>query len=496
MTGFQTHLSDEYSGRKILVTLNTVNFSCVRKLVPTTKISALFPLSQETAPSFLPKPSKISQLRWLWVGFSLTGVAMLSATAGALLAVSLSTTPLMQSRLSPEDAAVFSQGGISTTNLRLPELTRPVNILILGIKVLPSDLGEKTDPSLNGYEPQLNSFEGLTDTMLLLRFNPQTKKLIVLSVPRDTRTYVEGIGVTKINAANAYGGPALSAKSVSSLLGNIRIDRYVRIQVQGVEKLIDALGGVTVNIPEKMKYKDNTQHLYIDFKPGKQHLNGAKMEEFLRFRYDKLGDIGRVQRQQMVMRALMEQALNPVTVARLPEILRVIQSHIDTNLSVEELVALVGFGVKINRSDVQMLMVPGDFSEVGQFDASYWLPNHRGISTLVSQYLDVPASTTKNNRISERTDIKIAIKDSTGNSTAVQALVNKLKTAGYRNVTVTDPWTEKLQETRIIAQKGDSNAAQAVQKTLEFGEVRVESTGYIISDVTIFLGQDWLQRTK
>lgn len=418
---------------------------------------------------------------------------MLSATAGALLAVSLSATPLMQSRLSPEEAAVFSSGGISTTNLRLPELTRPVNILVLGVKVLTSDLGEKPDPSLGGYDPVVNSFEGLSDTMLLLRFNPQTKKLTILSVPRDTRTYIEGVGIAKINAANVYGGPALSARTVSNLLGDIRIDRYVRINVQGVEKLIDALGGVTVYVPHDMKYKDDTQHLYINFKAGKQHLDGPQTQNFLRFRHDKLGDIGRVQRQQMVMGALMEQALNPTTLARLPEILKVIQSHIDTNLSVEELVALVGFGVKMNRTDAQMLLVPGQFSDQGQFDASYWLPNRRGIAKLASQYFDVPDTSRKSSRKSDLGYLKIAIKDSTGDDESVRALVNKLKRAGFRNVQVTEPWKEPLLESRILAQQGDGDAAEAIRQLLQFGEVRVESTGYVNSDITIFLGKDGVQ---
>lgn len=461
--------------------------------MPTTKTSGLFSQGQEAAPPIVRQTSKFNQLRWLWLGFSLTGVAMLSATAGALLAVSLSATPLMQSRLSPEEAAVFSSGGISTTNLRLPELTRPVNILVLGVKVLTSDLGEKPDPSLGGYDPVVNSFEGLSDTMLLLRFNPQTKKLTILSVPRDTRTYIEGVGIAKINAANVYGGPALSARTVSNLLGDIRIDRYVRINVQGVEKLIDALGGVTVYVPHDMKYKDDTQHLYINFKAGKQHLDGPQTQNFLRFRHDKLGDIGRVQRQQMVMGALMEQALNPTTLARLPEILKVIQSHIDTNLSVEELVALVGFGVKMNRTDAQMLLVPGQFSDQGQFDASYWLPNRRGIAKLASQYFDVPDTSRKSSRKSDLGYLKIAIKDSTGDDESVRALVNKLKRAGFRNVQVTEPWKEPLLESRILAQQGDGDAAEAIRQLLQFGEVRVESTGYVNSDITIFLGKDGVQ---
>jgi anionic cell wall polymer biosynthesis LytR-Cps2A-Psr (LCP) family protein len=124
--------------------------------------------------------------------------------------------------------------------MRLPELTRPVNILVLGCKVLASDI-----PELKGKEPdyqEVNSFDGPTDTMLLLRFDPEAEKLKVLSIPRDTQTYIEGYGQTKINAANAYGGPALSAKATSELVGGVGIDRYIRVNVQGVQSLVDALG--------------------------------------------------------------------------------------------------------------------------------------------------------------------------------------------------------------------------------------------------------------
>ncbi|MBC7824519.1 MAG: LCP family protein, partial [Candidatus Parcubacteria bacterium] len=142
--------------------------------------------------------------------FCLTGVAMLSATAGALLAVSLASTPLMQRQLSPAQASVFGKGGISSRgSLKLPELTRPVNILVLGAKVLTTDLAAPPEKLKNlRYQALVNSFDGLTDVMLLLRFNPETKKLTVLSIPRDTRTYIPDHGIHKINEANLYGGPA------------------------------------------------------------------------------------------------------------------------------------------------------------------------------------------------------------------------------------------------------------------------------------------------
>ncbi len=397
--------------------------------------------------------------RWLWFWAGLTGVAMVSATAGALLAVSLSSTPLMQAQLSPEQEAIFGKGDrISRGSLKLSELTRPVNILVLGIKVLTSDVSNPPAGSDKlGYHATINSFEGLADTMLLLRFDPQTKKLAVLSVPRDTRVEVEGYKFNKINSANYRGGPALSAQVTSELLNGVPIDRYVRINVQGIEKLVDALGGVTVYVPKDMKYQDDSQHLYINLKAGKQHLNGDQALQFLRFRYDENGDIGRIQRQQILMRSLMEQALNPATVTRVPQMLEVIKSHIDTNLTIQELMALIGFSVQTKRADAQMLLVPGRFSELGEYNASYWLPDKDRIATMMTQYFNIPAE-----GIQEAIDparLRVAIQDSTGNDAAVQSLINSLSEAGYRNVYVARRWSEPLDVTHIVT-KHKANKGQ------------------------------------
>ena len=294
---------------------------------------------------------KLNKKRAILVGLGLTTVSLVSAAVGAFLAVALSTaSPLQQAELSNEEQKVFNQGQtVTAKNLNLPELKRPVNILVLGIKVVSSDLDEegiKYEKQDLGYDYLVNSFQGLSDSMLLLRFDPQQEKVSVLSIPRDTRVYIEGHGVRKINHANRDGGPALSASVASELLGGINIDRYVRVNVQGIEKLIDALGGVTVNVPKDMKYNDFSQHLYIDLKKGVQHLDGDKAMQFLRYRYDDYGDISRVQRQQMLMRSAVEQTLKPATVVKIPKLLSVIQSHLDTNLTVRELMALSNFASK------------------------------------------------------------------------------------------------------------------------------------------------------
>jgi LCP family protein required for cell wall assembly len=445
------------------------------------------------------QPAKKKRGNWLWLGLGLTGVAVVSATAGALLAVSLSTTPFLKQKLSPEEAAVFGNGDrFSSSNLRIPELIRPVNILVMGMSVLSSDVDNPPPEQRDlGYKAQLNSFNGLADTMLLIRLDPIDKRISILSIPRDTRVELDEHGVQKINITNRFGGPALTAKTVSELVEGIEIDRYIRVNVSGVEKLVDALGGVTVFIPKDLKYTDESQHLYINLKQGKQHLNGNQVLQLLRFRHDALGDLGRIQRQQMVMQALVEQSLTPATLSKIPDILPVIQSYIDSNLTVEELLAVASYGVKTPRDRIQKLILPGNFNGDGRNGVSYWLPSKRKIKAIAAQYFDQGEGSESGEKATiNPARLRIAIQDSTGNRAAVQALVRKLERAGYNGVYIAERLTEPLSVTRTIAQQGDEEAAKTVQTEIGLGEVRVESSGNVGSDVTIQLGKDWVQKQK
>ena len=451
--------------------------------------------------------------RAILVGLGLTGLSLVSAAVGAILAVSFSTaSPLQQAEFTPEEKQVFSQEEtVSTKGLKIPEVSRPVNILVLGIKVLTSDLKDESALAVNndaGYHQLVNSFEGLSDTMLLLRFDPDKEKLSVLSIPRDTRVYLDGYGIRKINHANEYGGPALTTAATSDLLGGIKIHRYVRVNVQGIEKLINALGGVTVDVPKDMKYNDFSQHLYINLKKGRQHLDGDKAVQFLRYRYDELGDISRVQRQQMLMRSVVEQTLQPSTIVKIPKILSVIQSHLDTNLTIQELMGLANFASQTKRSDVKMMMLPGNFSGDGRTEVSYWLPNQNRIEKLMTRHFDLPVAeddyevandgyySVAEREYARAAKLRIAIQDGTEDSVALQAVINTLMEAGYRNIYVSKNWHKPLAQTRIVAQSGDEEAAALARVTLGVGEVLVESTGVINSDLTIQLGRDWQRRVN
>jgi LCP family protein required for cell wall assembly len=424
----------------------------------------------------------------------LTGVALLSATAGALLAMSLSSASLLQSRLSPEDSGTFDQSEIANGGMSLPRLTRPVNVLVIGSKVLRSELGGELEES--GYDPMVNSLDGLSDSMLLVRFEPDSGKVKVLSIPRDTAAFVEGIGETKINEANHLGGPGLTARTVSRLLDGVGIDRYVRVNLMAVEAMIDALGGVEVYVPKDMKYTDNTQHLYIDIKEGQQRLNGDQAIQFMRFRYDDLGDIGRIQRQQMLLRSLIEQSIGPMTLVRLPKILSVVQDYLDTNLSIEELVALLNFTKDISQDDAQMLMLPGNFNNPETpISPSYWLPDYDRIDTMVAEHFG-RGQQNRQAWMADPSYANVAIQNTTGDYEAARTFIGALIDVGYRNVYDDYPWNEPLAVTQIIAQNGDIQMAESLRQKIGFGEILVESTGVLESDITVRLGEDWLKRQQ
>jgi LCP family protein required for cell wall assembly len=319
--------------------------------------------------------------------------------------------------------------------------------------------------------------------------------MTVLSIPRDTQVAIAQKGLRKINETNQLGGATLTAQTVSELLGGVPIDRYLRVNVQGVEKFIDALGGVTVFVPKDMKYNDFSQHLYINLKKGEQHLDGAKALQFLRYRYDGFGDIGRVQRQQIFMRALVEQSLKPQTLLRFPDIIHVVQSHIDTNVSLEELAALAGFASQTQRSDVQMLMLPGGFSGDGRHGPSYWLPNRAQIDNLVTQHFEIGAGADSDqDRAQDPAKTRVVIQDSLGDLAATRQMVRYLEKAGYRRIIIGEKWEQNLKTTRIIAQNGDDGGAAALRVSLGVGEVLVENTGNLASDISIQVGEDWRQK--
>ena len=139
------------------------------------------------------------------------------------------------------------------------KLDEPINILVMGIDRVPN-----ADQADN----KSVKFQGRSDTMLLVRVNPNNDTVKILSIPRDTRARFPNDRYYKINSANARGGVDYTKEVISDNLTDITVDKHVRITSDAFRGLIDAVGGVEVDVPKDMKYTDKTQGLYIDLKKG------------------------------------------------------------------------------------------------------------------------------------------------------------------------------------------------------------------------------------
>jgi LCP family protein required for cell wall assembly len=404
--------------------------------------------------------------------FAVTGTASLLSGLVAGLFVPL---PASMVGLPPAKAKI---SGI-THDYSQYSLARPVNILVMGIDRVPEAVDQPDQV-----------FEGRSDTMVVLRLNPQEKNVKMLSIPRDTRVEFPGLKLAKINQANVDGGVVLAARVVSDSLNGVAIDRYLRISTGAFRELVDKLGGVRVFVPKRMQYEDKTQKLFIDLQPGWQVLNGDQAEQFARFRQDEYGDVGRVQRQQALIKALREKLQEPSTIAHIPDLIGVMQKYIDTNLTPPEILALVGFGLQLKSEEFQMVLLPGRFSQPNEYPVSYWIMNLEARDRILEQYFNQynPRAASKNLISPER--LRIAIQNASGEADLPQSLVTTLSKKGFRNLHVIKDWSEPIPKTEIIAEQGDTRGAIAVQRALGFGQVEASSTGELQSDLTIRLGQD------
>lgn len=190
---------------------------------------------------------------------------------------------------------------------------------------------------------------GRADSMAVVSYDPKAQRLAMLSVPRDTWTLIPGHGYDKINHAYAYGGHELAIDTVERMLG-IDINHWVTLSFEGFMQVIDAVGGVEIDVPKRLYYDDpfddrlGGEGLVIDIQPGLQSMDGLTALKYARFRADEEGDVGRMRRQQEVIRALMKQAATPAILARVPQLIPAMYSAVGTDLSVAEILKLAAVG--------------------------------------------------------------------------------------------------------------------------------------------------------
>ena len=232
---------------------------------------------------------------------------------------------------------------------------------------------------------------GRSDTMMVAALDTDKGKAALLSVPRDTRVAIEGHGYEKINHAYAYGGHEMSQKSVESLLG-VNIDHYIIINTTAFERIIDAMGGVDINVEKRMYYEDpwdDNGGLVIDLYPGEQHMDGKKAIQYVRYR-DGEGDIGRIGRQQKFVKACLSKLISTDMLPRLPKFIEEASAAIKTDMSVPELLRFAKQMKEVHNNGLTAQMVPGQPAYLQ--DVSYWIPDITDLRQLIMDELGLEAT--------------------------------------------------------------------------------------------------------
>ncbi|WP_219835313.1 LCP family protein [Paenibacillus sp. R14(2021)] len=274
------------------------------------------------------QPKRKRPWKWAWLGVA---VAIL-AVVGFFVYQGVGTYNGLDKLSDPTNDPKFTNYEVPVTE-KPPEWegTERVNILIMG--------GDNRGLKENE--------KARSDSMMVVSIDPQTKKIHLFSVLRDTYVNIEGHGDDRINTAFALGGPDLAMQTIGHLLG-LNIQYYVYTDFEGFKSLIDAIGGIqNFEVEKNMNYVDNADKNRYDIhlKKGIQDLDGTKALQYVRFRHDALSDFTRTERQRKLLGAVADKMKSGWSLLKMKQIVDSVDGYVKTNIEVSDMIKLGKLGV-------------------------------------------------------------------------------------------------------------------------------------------------------
>jgi len=331
-----------------------------------------------------------------------------------------------------------------------------------------------------------------TDTIMIALLNFPLHKITILSIPRDTRVLIPGYGYDKINSAYALGGVKLLKETLRNFLG-LTVDYYALVKVSGLPKIIDTLGGIQLYVEKDMDYDDNWGHLHIHLKKGWQTLSGDQVIQYTRFRNDAEGDLGRIRRQQQVLKELRGKLIsirNPLTLRQLT---KVILNTVETDLTLCQTLEIANLLYKYRDSLLIFTSTLPTYSEYVD-----------GISYQIADPAELKEWSNKYIWGIEEKEAKIKILNGNGIVNTAETLKEILKRNSLQEVEVGNASDFNYSETVIIIPQASSlNYAQhkkvlsILEKILPKAKIEEDTSGeYGGVDFIIILGKDYLSLNK
>ncbi len=217
---------------------------------------------------------------------------------------------------------------------------------------------------------------GRADTIMLIHVDFDKRKAVMVSIPRDFRVDIPGNGTDKINHSYHFGGPALAIKTVQQYTG-LPIHHYAVVDYNGFMKLVDAIGGVDVNVKERMV--DSELGDPID--KGPQHMDGLTALHYVRFRNTARGDFTRIEDQQNFARALIDQSAKIQNTFKLPTLIKIGSENVQTDMSISEMLSYANDIRSFKQDDLTTVTLPGAGETIN--DVSYVIPDQDKVDTIL-----------------------------------------------------------------------------------------------------------------
>lgn len=365
---------------------------------------------------------------------------------------------------------------------------------------LSTALGESKE-ELENLEPIsfliLGSSQNLTDTVMVAKYNPQTQKAYLVSIPRDTFIGTSKDSATasdKINSLYKGKYPEKTLSAVNKITG-LNIKNYVVVDTEALKSLVDAIGGVYFDVPMDMKYTDKKQDLYIDLKKGYQLLDGNKAEQVVRFRHNQDGttysaeygdnDIGRMKTQRNFLKAVIKQTLSLGNITKIKEFLDISKKYVKTNISFDLLKKYIPCAVNFDIDNLETGSLPGSPEKCNKV----WLFVHN--QKKVTEYFNELNQNLLGDISSEKEDIseiKIELLNGSGKSSNLTKITKLLKDSGYVVSKVGN--TNTTSKTSIINKNNVSNKVlDNIKEILGTANITTNTSESQV-DLTIILGKD------
>ena len=374
-----------------------------------------------------------------------------------------------------------------------PTLSRSLTALFV-----PSQSGavpwNGTDPVnivMVGLDQRTNEFPH-TDTMLIASIDPKTDSVRMLSVPRDLWVNIPNYYADRINDAYGFGGTPLLIKTAEGVV-NIPIRYYAVIDFKGFEKVIDALGGVTIDVKHPINDPTFPAPVGNGFAPlhiraGVQHMNGRLALDYVRTRHDDpLGDLGRNQRQQQLLLALKHQALQPATLFKIPTVLDALGHAVKTNFPYADLTYLARVVATAPKSHTRHLGLNYANNSVSNFTTSagaeVLLPNWPVIHTITKNLFYDP----------RLRSASVEVLNGTGTPGQAGELGRWMRQSGFKVPSVGNADNSNYQHTEVIQNSSVGGGDYVARMAADLLQVKVTSRAVPGSryPVVVIVGGGW-----